>query len=81
MGKLHLSIVSPERGVFDGDVAIVTLPGALGSFSILPGHAPLVSSLKQGVVSYTTEDNAEHTYDVQGGFVEVSDDIVSVCIS
>ena len=44
--KLHLSIVSPEKSIFDGDVSIVTLPGTVGSFSILPGHAPIVSSLR-----------------------------------
>ena len=46
MKELHLSIVSPEKSIFDGDVKIVTLPGMIGSFSILPGHAPIVSSLK-----------------------------------
>ena len=81
MGRLHLSIVSPERRVFEGNVQIVTLPGMLGSFSILPGHAPIVSSLKQGTVSYTTEDGVEHTSEIQGGFVELSDDIVSICVS
>ena len=54
MKELHLSIVSPEKSVFDGDVKIVTLPGTIGSFSILPGHAPIVSSLKAGTLSYTT---------------------------
>jgi len=39
MKELHLSIVSPEKSVFDGEVKIVTLPGTVGSFSILPGHA------------------------------------------
>ena len=54
MKELHLSIVSPEKSIFDGDVKIVTLPGMIGSFSILPGHAPIVSSLKAGTLSYTT---------------------------
>ena len=76
MKELHLSIVSPEKNVFDGDVKIVTLPGTIGSFSILPGHAPIVSSL-----SYTTLDGEEHTLDIQGGFVELSDGTVSACVS
>ena len=54
MKELHLSIVSPEKSIFDGDVKIVTLPGMIGSFSILPGHAPIVSSLKAGTLAYTT---------------------------
>ena len=78
MKELHLSIVSPEKSVFDGDVKIVTLPGTIGSFSILPGHAPIVSSLKAGTLSYTTLDGEEH---IQGGFVELSDGTVSACVS
>ena len=79
MKELHLSIVSPEKSVFDGEVKIVTLPGTVGSFSILPGHAPIVSSLKAGTLGYTTME--EHTLDIQGGFVEMSDGTASVCVS
>lgn len=81
MKELHLSIVSPEKSIFDGDVKIVTLPGTVGSFSILPGHAPIVSSLQVGTLSYTTMEGEERTIDIQGGFVELSDGTVSACIS
>lgn len=81
MKELHLNIVSPEKSIFDGDVKIVTLPGTVGSFSILPGHAPIVSSLQAGTLSYTTTDGEEHSMDIQGGFMEMSDGIVSACIS
>ena len=81
MKEMHLSIVSPEKSIFDGDVKIVTLPGTVGSFSILPGHAPIVSSLQAGTLSYTTMEGEERTIDIQGGFVELSDGTVSACIS
>lgn len=81
MKELHLNIVSPEKSIFDGDVKVVTLPGTLGSFSILPGHAPIVSSLQAGRVSYTTLDGKEYALEVQGGFIEMSEGTVSVCIS
>lgn len=81
MKELHLSIVSPEKSIFNGDVKIVTLPGTVGSFSILPGHAPIVSSLQAGTLSYTTMEGEERTIDIQGGFVELSDGTVSACIS
>ena len=81
MKELHLSIVSPEKSIFDGDVKIVTLPGTVGSFSLLPGHAPIVSSLQAGTLSYTTMEGEERTIDIQGGFVELSDGTVSACIS
>lgn len=81
MKELHLSIVLPEKSIFDGDVKIVTLPGTIGSFSILPGHAPIVSSLQAGTLSYTTTDGEEHTMEIRGGFIEMSDGTVSACIS
>lgn len=81
MKELHLSIVSPEKRIFDGEVKIVTLPGTIGSFSILPGHAPIVSSLQAGTLSYTTAEGEEHSMDIQGGFVEMSGGMVSACVS
>jgi len=81
MKELHLSIVSPEKSLFDGNVKIVTLPGMMGSFSILPRHAPIVSSLKAGTLRYTTVEGEEHAMDIQDGFVEMSDGRVSACVS
>lgn len=79
--ELHLNVVSPEKSLFEGEVKIVTLPGTIGSFSILPGHAPIVSSLREGTVSYTTTNGEEHTVDIQSGFVEMSGVEASVCIT
>ncbi len=75
---LHLTVLSPEGVRFDGQADIVTLPGAKGSFSVLPRHAPLVSTLVQGEVRYRT-GGEEHTLAVAGGFVEVRGNCVSVC--
>ena len=55
MKKLHLNIVSPEKELFNGEVESVTLPGTMGSFSILPQHAPIVSSLGTGKLIYATD--------------------------
>ena len=52
----------------------------LGSFTILPKHAPIVSSLKAGVLSYVTKDGEEHVQDIHGGFVEMNDNKASVCV-
>lgn len=81
MKELHLNIVSPEKELYNGEVSSVTLPGTSGVFSILPHHAPIVSSLKEGTVIYVTTDGEEHTLDIHGGFVEMSDGDASVCIS
>lgn len=81
MKELHLSIVSPEKAIYEGEVRSVTLPGVSGVFSILPHHAPIVSSLKEGTVSYITTDDEEHTLDIHSGFVEMSNGEASVCVS
>ena len=77
--KLHLNIVSPEKLIFDGDVDSVTLPATLGRFTILPNHAPIVSSLTQGRLTYITEGE-EQSIEVQGGVVDMSDNRVDVCV-
>ena len=78
---LQLRIVSPEKIIYDGEILRVTLPGANGSFTILPHHAPIVSSLQSGKLIYFTPDDVGHGIDIESGFVEMSDEIVSVCIS
>lgn len=77
---LTLRVVSPERTVYEGTVKRVTLPGELGSFTILPGHAPLISSLKSGEIRYVEADDAVGELEMQSGFVEVSDAIINVCV-
>ena len=76
--NLYLVIISPERTLFDGPVNWVELPGELGKFQVLVNHAPIISSLKEGEVIYQC---GEAHYRVQrGGFVEVKDNLVSVCV-
>ena len=79
--KLHLNIASPEKQLFDGEIKVITLPGSAGSFNILPNHAPIVSSLKKGTIVYVLQDGSEHKVDIQGGFIEMSNGVLSVCIS
>ena len=62
MKGLHLDIVSPEKEIFTGEVDSVTLPGTLGSFTILVQHAPIVSSLKAGTLAYVTKDGEEYSW-------------------
>ena len=80
MKGLQLNIVSPEKELFNGEVENVTLPGMIGSFTILPQHAPIVSSLKAGTLSYVTMEGEEHVHEINGGFIEMNDNNVSVCI-
>jgi F-type H+-transporting ATPase subunit epsilon len=71
MTALHFEFVSPESVLFSGDVDQVDLPGAEGDLGILPGHAPLVTSLRPGIVAIFREGRREPVV-VIGGFAEVS---------
>jgi F-type H+-transporting ATPase subunit epsilon len=74
---LKLEIVTPEKKVLDESVDSVTVPTASGEAGILPNHAPLISALKPGILSYSNKGTTERLA-VSGGFVEVSANTVSV---
>lgn len=76
---LYLEIISPEKVIFKGEVESVLVPGTLGSFEILNNHAPIVSSLECGKVVYATKEEKKQL-DINGGFVEVQKNIVSLCV-
>lgn len=67
---MHLEIITPETKIFEGEVSIATFPGTDGSFQIMNDHAPLVSLLKEGVVSYKSKQ-ATAEVNITGGVVEV----------
>jgi F-type H+-transporting ATPase subunit epsilon len=71
MSGLHFEFVSPERMLFSGDVDQVDLPGSEGDMGILPGHAPLVTALRPGIVTIF-RGGAREPVVVIGGFAEVS---------
>lgn len=74
---LKLEIVTPEKKVVDAEVDSVTVPTANGEIGILQNHAPLISTLKAGILSYTTGGKTEKLV-ISGGFVEVGVNAVSV---
>jgi F-type H+-transporting ATPase subunit epsilon len=75
--QLQLEVVTPERRVLAEPVDMVTLPGLSGELGILPGHTPLISQLKTGVLSYSKDGRSSQLH-VSGGFLEIRDDHVSV---
>src|SRR5204862_1952306 len=77
--RIDLELVTPERPVVRAAVIGVSLPGKEGYLGILPGHAPLLSELKAGELSYT-QDDATHYVAVSWGFAEVLPDRVIVLV-
>ncbi|HLW50703.1 MAG TPA: ATP synthase F1 subunit epsilon [Sphingobacteriaceae bacterium] len=74
---IKLSIITPDKPVFDGDVTSVTVPGTAGSFEVLVNHAPLVSSLDAGKV-IIRNGKSEDIIRISGGVVEVIHNQVTV---
>ncbi len=74
---IKLSIITPDKPVFDGDVTSVTVPGTAGSFEVLDNHAPLVSSLDAGKV-IIRNGKSEDIIRISGGVVEVIHNQVTV---
>jgi F-type H+-transporting ATPase subunit epsilon len=71
MATFHFDLVSPSKLVFSGEVEQVDVPGVDGDFGVLAGHAPLVATMKPGII--TVFGNGEpQRYVVLGGFAEVS---------
>ncbi|MCL2652057.1 MAG: F0F1 ATP synthase subunit epsilon [Candidatus Azobacteroides sp.] len=76
---MKLNIISPEKILFSGEVSSVTLPGAMGSFTILKDHAPIISKLGEGTITYSFDGN-EVSLPVKDGFIEAKRNIVTVCV-
>jgi F-type H+-transporting ATPase subunit epsilon len=77
--QINLELVTPDRLMIRDAVSAVSLPGREGYLGVLPGHAPLLSELKPGQVSYT-QGKVTHYLFVNWGFVEVLPDRVIVLV-
>ena len=70
---LHFELVTPEKLVRSEDVYMVVVPGTEGDFGVLEGHAPLMSTVRDGALSiYRTQGAAPETIRIEGGFAEVN---------
>lgn len=69
---LHFELVTPARLVRSEDVYMVVVPGTEGEFGVLEGHAPVMSTIRDGTVKvYSSEGAVPETIEVRGGFAEV----------
>ena len=76
---LTLKIITPQKELLSAQVSLVELPGAQGRFEVLQNHAPLISSLAAGKIRYVQGGEA-HEIEIQSGFTEVRDNVVTVCL-
>jgi len=77
---MTLEILTPEKKLYSGEVYGVQMPGISGSFEVLDKHAPLVSALKAGRVKVLKDKQNNVYFDIQGGFVEVLNNRVTVLV-
>lgn len=74
---IRCEIVSQDRLVWEGDADIVIVPGMSGEMGILPNHAPLLSTLRYGILKVQHKDQ-EEIFTVAGGVVEIQPDVITV---
>ncbi len=77
---LHFELVSPEKLLRSADVYMVVVPGTEGDFGVLPGHAPLVSTIRPGAIEVypaSMNDTPERIF-IDGGFAEVGPDGLTI---
>ena len=76
---LHFELVTPARLVRSEDVHMVTVPGGEGDFGVLEGHAPVMSTIRDGaLLVYKTEGAVPEEIQIQGGFAEVGENGLTV---
>ncbi|HKF63804.1 MAG TPA: F0F1 ATP synthase subunit epsilon [Dongiaceae bacterium] len=76
--QVQFELVSPERLVVSRPVEMVVVPGVEGDFGVLPGHAPLISEVRPGVIAVFEGGKVEERIFVAGGFAEVTGDRCTV---
>ena len=78
---MQVVVLSPEKEIFRGSATAVKVPGSGGQFEILKNHAPIVSALSRGTVKVKQENNDTLSIEVEGGFVEVLNNEVSLLVT
>jgi len=74
---MQFDLVSPERRLASGQARSIRIPGADGDLTAMPSHAPLITTLRPGILTVTGSDGVE-SFAVTGGFAEISPESVSV---
>lgn len=74
----HLQVVTPEQIIFDDEVIALIAPGKEGDLGVLTNHAPLLASLKSGILNITDKYNKKSYYSISKGFLEVNHNKASI---
>lgn len=80
MKVLRLNIIYTNQEMYNVNITNITLPGKDGPFAITSNHNYVVATLSRGEIRYISEDGEEEKINIKGGFVELKDKIISVCV-
>jgi len=75
---IHVNIVSAEQEIYSGTVTQVFAPAEMGEVGIMPRHAPMLSTLKPGVVRVISQEGEEQTFFVSGGILEIQPHVITI---
>ncbi|MCF8381424.1 MAG: ATP synthase F1 subunit epsilon [Bacteroidales bacterium] len=75
---MNLEIITPEKKLFSGEIEMVQLPGTKGSFEILINHAPIISTLEEGIIRVRDKEKKILTFEIQGGVIEAKENSIIV---
>ncbi len=78
MATLTVSVISPERVLFEGSAKSIVAPAFDGEVGIMPMHAPMMTLLGKGTLRVETSDSGTQRFEVNGGFLQVAEDQVRV---
>jgi F-type H+-transporting ATPase subunit epsilon len=77
---MYISVLTPDRTIYQGDITSVKVPGTSGEFEILENHAPIVSSLEAGPVRLIKEEGEQMKFHIEKGFIEVLNNKISLLV-
>ena len=75
---MQLEIITPEKKLFSGEVNLVQVPGTKGSFEILNNHAPIISTLENGVIKVKDPEGNLSNFEIQSGVIEAKENHIIV---
>ena len=78
---LTLRVISPKEVIFEGEADMVGLPGTQGAFTVLRNHAPLITTLEKGVITYRGSGDDGKQIEISGGLAAIDRNVVTVCLT
>jgi F-type H+-transporting ATPase subunit epsilon len=77
---MNISVLTPDKEIFEGAIKSVKVPGTDGQFQVLKNHAPIVASLSVGDVTLVKENGEKMVFPIKSGFIEVLNNQVSLLV-